>query len=114
MLVEQLLGEIARGHWGLCKASVAEVIAPPAERWNALHGRLVFAPETEMMEDFIRRGVAQMEREAVLNARSGALDLANSEPSSPRGETQGAGEASASTRAADNDVRTVDEARGAS
>ena len=28
----QLLGEIARGHWGLCKASVAELIAPPDQR----------------------------------------------------------------------------------
>ena len=52
----QLLGEIARGHWGLCKASVAELIAPAAERWDALDGRLVFAPNTEMTEDFIRRG----------------------------------------------------------
>ena len=42
-----------------------------------LDGRLVFAPDTEMMEDFIRNGseqsVAQMEREAALNARAGQL-----------------------------------------
>ena len=107
----QLLGEIARGHWGLCHASVAEMLAPPTERWAALDGRLVFAPETEMMEDvraphacrsnhgspphhstlpdpspltahplcaahptrcaqFIRRGVAEMERERALQSRA--------------------------------------------
>lgn len=76
----QLLGEIARGHWGLCHASVSDLIAAPSARWNALEGRLVFAPDTEMMEDFIRHGgssaraVAAMEREGALNARSaGAL-----------------------------------------
>ena len=50
----QLLGEIARGHWGLCRASVAELTADVPERWAALTPRLVFAPETEMMEDSIR------------------------------------------------------------
>mmetsp|Transcript_15132 Transcript_15132/g.40653 ORF Transcript_15132/g.40653 Transcript_15132/m.40653 type:complete len:251 (-) Transcript_15132:267-1019(-) len=36
-----------------------------------LDGRLVFAPDTEMMEDFIRSGVQQMEREREMNSRSG-------------------------------------------
>ena len=67
----QLLGEIARGHWGLCRASIAELVAPPKERWDALDGRLVFAPDTEMMEDFIRQGVTAMEREHQLNERAG-------------------------------------------
>ena len=69
----QLLGEIARGHWGLCRASIAEIAAPPSERWAALDGRLVFAPETEMTEDTIRQAslARQMEREAALNARAG-------------------------------------------
>ena len=43
----QLLGEIARGHWGLCRASVAEIAAAPAERRHGLEGRLVFSPDTE-------------------------------------------------------------------
>lgn len=73
----QLLGEIARGHWGLCRASVAEMVVPPAERWSALDGRLVFAPESEMMEDFIKRGVAQMEREAALQARAATAQTAD-------------------------------------
>ena len=79
----QLLGEIARGHWGLCRASVAELIAEPTGRWDTLDGRLVFAPDTEMMEDFIRHGgssqVAQMEREAALNARAGGLTTRRSD-----------------------------------
>jgi len=40
----QLLGEIARGHWGLCTASVAELVAPPAERRAALDGRVLPQP----------------------------------------------------------------------
>ena len=40
----QLLGELARGHWGLCKASVAELISPPQERRAGLVGRLVYSP----------------------------------------------------------------------
>ena len=69
----QFLGEIARGHWGLCRASVAEIAADPAERWAALDGRLVFAPKTEMTEEFIRNGARDMEREAQFNARAGTL-----------------------------------------
>jgi hypothetical protein len=44
----QLLGEIARGHWGLCRASVADVSAPV----------------TEMTEDFLRE---------MNHARAGAM-----------------------------------------
>ena len=95
----QLLGEIARGHWGLCRASVAELIAAPSARWDALEGRLVFAPDTEMMEDFIRHGgssssaVAAMEREGALNARSaGALSTRRSDSGAEgeEGEEEGA------------------------
>ena len=50
----QLLGEIARGHWGLCQASVAELTSPPARRWAGLDGRMAFSPVTEMTEDFMR------------------------------------------------------------
>jgi hypothetical protein len=50
----QLLGEIAKGHWGLCKASVSDLTLPVAERWGALDGRLAFAPVTEMTEPFIQ------------------------------------------------------------
>ncbi|KAL3899965.1 MAG: hypothetical protein SGPRY_012548, partial [Prymnesium sp.] len=59
----QLLGEIARGHWGLCRASVSEITSSPSERRDCLDGRLVFAPDTDMMEDFIRDGARRMELE---------------------------------------------------
>ena len=68
----QLLGEIARGHWGLCRASVAELIAQPGGRRAGLEGRLVYSPETEMTEDFMRHGARQMEREARWQDRAGA------------------------------------------
>ena len=44
----QLLGEIARGHWGLGKASVCELTAGPPARWAGLDDRLCFSPVTEM------------------------------------------------------------------
>jgi hypothetical protein len=44
----QLLGEIARGHWGLGKASVCELTAGPSHRWSGLDDRLCFSPVTEM------------------------------------------------------------------
>jgi hypothetical protein len=67
----QLLGELARGHWGLCKASVADLVSPPAERRAGCVGRLVYSPETEMTEDFMRQGVRQMQRERDLQDRAG-------------------------------------------
>jgi hypothetical protein len=58
----QLLGEISKGHWGLCKASVADVVTtPPQQRYNGLSGRLAFAPVTEMTEDFMRAGQLAMD-----------------------------------------------------
>ncbi len=64
----QLLGELARGHWGLCKASVSDLIARSAERRAGLEGRLVFSPTTEMTERFIRQAGRQMEVEMERNA----------------------------------------------
>lgn len=56
----QLLGEIARGHWGLSRAGTSELTRPPTERWANLGGRLVFAPVTDMTEDFMREGHQEM------------------------------------------------------
>lgn len=58
----QLLGEIARGHWGLCRASVADLTAAPSGRWGELEGRMAFAPVTEMTEDSMRDAGEEMER----------------------------------------------------
>lgn len=69
----QLLGEIARGHWGLCKASTSELTTPAEQRWKGLDGRMVFAPQTAMTEDFIREGTQQMTAVRAL-ARNHGLD----------------------------------------
>jgi len=55
----QLLGEIARGHWGLCRANISDLTSGPGERWSNTDGRLAFAPQTDMTEDFMRH---QMQR----------------------------------------------------
>ena len=56
----QLLGEIARGHWGLCRGSVADIANSFSERRDGLDGRLAFAPTTEMTEEWMRRAAADM------------------------------------------------------
>jgi hypothetical protein len=45
----------------MCKASVDDVTVPPEQRWSNLHGRLAFAPVTEMSEEYIRDAEAQMD-----------------------------------------------------
>jgi len=70
----QLLGEIARGHWGLGKASIADLSLPAADRWRGLDGRLAFAPETAMTEDFMRDGSQQMARLRALARDHGVGD----------------------------------------
>eukprot|EP00747_Dinoflagellata_sp_TGD_P042643 gnl/TRDRNA2_/TRDRNA2_142201_c0_seq1.p1 gnl/TRDRNA2_/TRDRNA2_142201_c0~~gnl/TRDRNA2_/TRDRNA2_142201_c0_seq1.p1 ORF type:complete len:453 (+),score=73.61 gnl/TRDRNA2_/TRDRNA2_142201_c0_seq1:38-1396(+) len=57
----QLLGEIARGHWGLCRASVADLATPAPQRWEALCSRLAFAPVTEMTESFLQEARSSTE-----------------------------------------------------
>ena len=43
----QLMGEIARGSWGLCKANTQDVVSKrPDEVWQAVYPRLVFAPKS--------------------------------------------------------------------
>eukprot|EP00511_Aplanochytrium_stocchinoi_P009393 CAMPEP_0204864464 /NCGR_PEP_ID=MMETSP1348-20121228/4080_1 /ASSEMBLY_ACC=CAM_ASM_000700 /TAXON_ID=215587 /ORGANISM="Aplanochytrium stocchinoi, Strain GSBS06" /LENGTH=597 /DNA_ID=CAMNT_0052015109 /DNA_START=240 /DNA_END=2033 /DNA_ORIENTATION=+ len=51
----QLLGEIARGSWGLCAASITDIVAPVEERWNNLLARLAFAPKSAMSEEYMSR-----------------------------------------------------------
>mmetsp|Transcript_4039 Transcript_4039/g.10214 ORF Transcript_4039/g.10214 Transcript_4039/m.10214 type:complete len:446 (-) Transcript_4039:161-1498(-) len=58
----QLLGEIARGSWGLCSALVGDLLLPPPERRAALELRLAYAPVTEMSEDFVKEAQARMDR----------------------------------------------------
>ena len=58
----QLLGELARGNWGMCRASVSDLVTPVAERRAALECRLLVAPETEMTDDFIRAAQRTMQQ----------------------------------------------------
>jgi hypothetical protein len=71
----QLLGEIAKGDWGLCRANIGDLAAGPAERWHQTAGRLAFAPITEMSESYMRQ--AQQEMNA---ARARAEMHAQGEP----------------------------------
>jgi hypothetical protein len=50
----QLLGEIARGQWGVGQATLQDIARRESERKRGLDGRLAFAPVTEMTEDFMR------------------------------------------------------------
>lgn len=49
----QLMGEIARGSWGLCKAVPEDVLQQePSSLWSAAYPRLIFAPKNEMSESY--------------------------------------------------------------
>jgi hypothetical protein len=56
----QLLGEIAKGDWGLCRANISDITTSPMERWQNMQGRLAFAPITEMTESYMREAQNQM------------------------------------------------------
>ncbi|RHY28099.1 hypothetical protein DYB32_006264 [Aphanomyces invadans] len=63
----QLLGEIARGSWGLCRADIEDILVPISDRWTRLNGsgRLAFAPVSEMSEDYIRHATEEMQHARV-------------------------------------------------
>ncbi|RLO01373.1 hypothetical protein DYB28_007237, partial [Aphanomyces astaci] len=63
----QLLGEIARGSWGLCRADIEDLLVPVGDRWNQLKAsnRLAFAPVSEMSEDYIRHATEEMQHARV-------------------------------------------------
>ncbi|OQR83286.1 hypothetical protein ACHHYP_14913 [Achlya hypogyna] len=77
----QLLGEIARGSWGLCRAMIDDLFVPPSQRWTHLQdqGRLAFAPVTEMSEDYIRHATQEM---VALRPNAVAADEATQDDSS--------------------------------
>ena len=64
----QLLGEIARGHWGLAVGSVCDFTAKIGDRWEGTKGRVVFAPVTDMTEDWMK----EEGQELMENYREGA------------------------------------------
>jgi hypothetical protein len=59
----QLLGEIAKGSWGMCTANTTDFTAAADKRWPALldSPRLAFAPISEMSEDYMHRARQQLE-----------------------------------------------------
>eukprot|EP00391_Amoebophrya_sp_Ameob2_P002316 CAMPEP_0179000754 /NCGR_PEP_ID=MMETSP0795-20121207/10886_1 /TAXON_ID=88552 /ORGANISM="Amoebophrya sp., Strain Ameob2" /LENGTH=1054 /DNA_ID=CAMNT_0020693863 /DNA_START=607 /DNA_END=3770 /DNA_ORIENTATION=+ len=56
----QLLGEIARGSWGLSHANVTDLAMSSVKRWKNTEGRLAFAPITEMSEDYMKNAERDM------------------------------------------------------
>jgi hypothetical protein len=58
----QLLGEIARGHWGLTKTEPVDVARADDAYRRAADAGLVFAPLTEMTETFMREAISDMNR----------------------------------------------------
>jgi hypothetical protein len=58
----QLLGEIARGHWGLCRATVGEFVATsPQEVYEGtmIPGRLAYAPISAMTDEMLSGALSQ-------------------------------------------------------
>jgi len=49
----QLMGEIARGSWGLCKSMPEDVLSTvPGQAYECVYPRLVFAPRNDMSETY--------------------------------------------------------------
>lgn len=62
----QLLGETARGSWGLCRAAPDDVVdGAPDQVWEAVYPRLAFAPHSEISEDYVAQEEGVEDEEAV-------------------------------------------------
>ncbi|GMH97579.1 hypothetical protein TrST_g6741 [Triparma strigata] len=83
----QLLGEIARGHWGLCKADVTDILREQVGVWKGLDGRMVFAPVTAMTDADMLRSREEME-----NMRRNFLEGGGSSEGESEDEEEGDGE----------------------
>lgn len=84
----QLMGEIARGSWGLCKANTQDVVSKrPDEVWQAVYPRLVFAPKSEMSENYSGES-PQEERRQQLRRMAIIHDLLTGRHASARDEDE--------------------------
>ena len=83
----QLLGEIARGHWGLCKADVTDILREQVGVWKGLDGRMVFAPVTAMTDADMLRSREEME-----NMRRNFLEGGGTSEGESEDEEEGDGE----------------------
>lgn len=81
----QLLGEIARGHWGLAKSDPIDV-ANPHDSYRRVvdSGSLVFAPLSEMTEEFMRNALGEMNRIRSSGQLERAISPAPAMPNQPR------------------------------
>jgi hypothetical protein len=61
LFIISYLGEIARGHWGLCRALIGDFTARPQDVWEGtlIPGRLAFAPITAMTDELLTQAVAE-------------------------------------------------------
>ncbi|CAK9010131.1 Fimbrin [Durusdinium trenchii] len=82
------MGEIARGSWGLCKANTQDVVSKrPDEVWQAVYPRLVFAPKSEMSENYSGES-PQEERRQQLRRMAIIHDLLTGRHASARDEDE--------------------------
>ena len=65
----QLLGEIARAHWGLCKMTVADILEEASSRRSHMGERLIYAPKSEMVDHSMEEAATQMQIERERNER---------------------------------------------
>eukprot|EP00913_Durusdinium_trenchii_P033388 g31257.t1 len=84
----QLMGEIARGSWGLCKANTQDVVSKrPDEVWQAVYPRLVFAPKSDPCENYSGES-PQEERRQQLRRMAIIHDLLTGRHASARDEDE--------------------------
>mmetsp|Transcript_62186 Transcript_62186/g.131374 ORF Transcript_62186/g.131374 Transcript_62186/m.131374 type:complete len:719 (+) Transcript_62186:367-2523(+) len=83
----QLMGEIARGSWGLCKGENDDVVVSTSDEvWNSVYPRLIFAPRSEMSENY-RSEAPREEEEDRRELRRAAMlnDIVQGRPVRRRG-----------------------------
>lgn len=71
----QLLGEIAKGDWGLCHANIGDLLAGPSERWPKMAGRLAIAPLSAMTEEYMRSEMSAARAQLQRYGQQGAAQL---------------------------------------
>jgi len=83
----QLMGEIARGSWGMCESEDADVLSLGGPHlWKKVYPRMIFAPKNEMSETYNREAPAEEDRQRQLRRMSlFQLFLRNNGPGGRRG-----------------------------
>lgn len=87
----QLMGEIARGSWGMCRGEEEDVVAAgPSQVWRKVYPRLLFAPKSEMSESYSGQAPEEEERRRGLRRMAIFHDLLRGRPGQQaRGEEGG-------------------------